>query len=381
MEILVSNKLRNITAINSNIENTKEHYVTDYAIKWLYQKGACLKIALPIDALSTKRSKGFFCYVYSEKETDAIFRFSFGYSGEVKQYFDYHINFKGYKRISMPYKRGFMEGNFSPYLEDFKVEYLGDADGILFLDGFNFEEEVEPHMAYSAHCKQIPTLTKHTRRGVSTQVQKYKYNRMKPLFPLPTEITKEQIASFETITERYKSFTIEIDTSQFEPHVIGADIKGDFAKYNIERNGEHVTGKMFKNTVDVPFIKLMKSVAMKFVETGDIEYKNMYVDMLYHLRDLAPSKIDWYCGRGLATSMLLMKEALKKDGILKEWADYLKSVYYFPKIYEVTSSNGVPAAEFEDTDVTGTELPSLLVCVLLMDDTVEKVLDMECLLR
>ncbi len=381
MEIVVNNKTCKVNVTNSKIEHTKKHYVTIQALKWDYEKGASLSFSLPINTQSTQRSKGFFCYIYSEKATNDIFRFNFGFNRQILQYFDYVINFTGYKRIAIPYKRGMIEGEFVPYLEDFSVEYSGSGSGSLFLDGFNFEEELNPLMTYSAHCAQIPHLKKHTKRGVSTQIQKNKYLAMKPLFPLPCEITKEQIRSFETIIERYKTFIIEIDTSQYEPHVVPQDVKGAVAKYGIHRKGSLVTGKMFKNTVDVPFIKLMKSVAIKYVETNEVEYKELYVDMLHHLRDVAPSKIDWYCGRGLATSMLLMQDTLKTDGILQEWSAYLKRVYYFAKIYEITSSGGIPASEFENTDVTGTELPSLLVCILLMENTTEKVRDMQCFLQ
>ncbi len=381
MQVKIENKTHEIRTTNSSINYTKEHYVTDNALKWEYEKGASISLKLPINTISDNQSKCFSCFVYSEVATEDKFRFAFGFNRETKQYFDYIINFTGYKRINMPYERGFMVGEYTEYLEDFTITYLGDGEGVLYLDKFMFEKRTNPMFIYSAHADQIPNLPKHTKRSIIHQSAESVYDGVKPLFPAPPIITQEEILAFDKIEQCYREMVIDIDTSQFEPHIFPEDVVESFKKYNIVRSGKRVTGKVFESSVDRDFINLMKSIAIIYDKTPNEKYMEMYLDMLYHLKDTAPGRVAWYTGRGVATSLLYMKKHMQNIGVWDEWASYLKDVYHFPKIYKTTSSIGVANAQFEDTDVTGTQLPSLLVCVLLMENTPEKVRDMRCLLQ
>lgn len=97
--------------------------------------------------------------------------------------------------------------------------------------------------------------------------------------------------------------------------------------------------------------------------------------MWRHLRD-QNRQINWYHGRGVGSSLLLLKDELKRRGLLLEAINYLKEAYHFARIYATASKGAVTYATYEDTDVIGMDLPSTLVCILLMEDSPEKVRDM-----
>ena len=352
------------------------------ALMWEYPPDAVLQIETgrikPDDAAVGKYDfpYGFSCFLYSEQITGDILEFEFLTDNRVNQSFCYTINFTGWREITVNYDRGFMKGTFSPDMNRIRIAVKHSAEGgVVFLDAIKPFVPMRPTHYYMAMAEQIPNFPRHTKRSYIGTYEENGIHLNRPVFPLPERITDEQIQAFQSIEEKYLALCDEIDAPPLSnSNLAEQEALELYESYHFAYIDGYITGKHIPNG-DATYIKAMRAIARRCKRDRREEDIQRYIDMLLHVRDQHMS-INWYHGRGFATSILFMREILKERGLMDVALDYLKETYRFPRIYDVTSCNGVAGKRFEDTDVIGMDLPSLLVCVLLMENSPEKVRDM-----
>lgn len=364
---------------------TRKHYLEGDSLQWQYRAEDAFEVrtkvisrqreAVSVSYLNGKKSVcseypfGINCWIYSETANGNVLKFEFGTDGKENLSFEYCLNFVGWKEISLTYERGFMKGKYSDKMNYFRVTALQGA-GTVYFSEVQLCKSVCPNHLYGKMAPQVKHLPQNTRRG---PLPDYDISRNRPVF-LTEDVNEKICRAFQNITKKYFELMDEIDLPPFCRGNIPYDEAVEvYSKHHIEYRDGVVTGKRITQTS--LYAKAMKSIAARFYGSGDEKDADCFVLMWRHLHD-QNTAINWYHGRGVGSAMLMMREELKRRGILEEAIAYLKQAYNFSRIYDTTSSGAITYARFEDTDTIGMDLPGTLVCILLMENTPEKVRDM-----
>lgn len=387
-----------IQAIGGVLSQVAERYMTgDTSLKWTGRTGDALKLQRKILNRNRKmvvvyertgerileRPFGFHCFVYSEKKSDTTLRFSFGTGNEAALYFTYQLNYMGWKEINLPYERGMMKGTCRADMDWLCVQMEGaDEEGCtVYLDDICLCHPLNPLHTYQRMCDRVKGLKRHTKRSTAWEYEKEGVWRNRPIF-LTGEPNEVELASFAKIEKSYLKLCDEIDMPFSEMGLPPSQkylaeqkekILSFWEAYHLKEKDGRITGKHIIDST--PYVRMMKELAYLCQWEKKEEYIQLFRLVFLHLRDQNPV-INWYNGRGAASSLLIMKPFLKQMHLLEDAVTYLKGAYVFEKVYDVTSKCGIAGNQFEDSDAVGMELPSLLVCILLMENGAEKVRDM-----
>lgn len=367
---------------------TRKHYLEGDSLQWQYRAEDAFEVKTKV--ISRKREDalvsylngkkqvcpeypfGINCWIYSEAANGNVLKFEFGTDGKENLSFEYRLNFVGWKEISLTYERGFMKGNYTEKMNYFRVTAL-QGEGTVYFSDMQLCKSICPNHLYGKMAPQVKDLPQNTRRGPGGPLAVYDISHNRPVFLLE-EVSEKTRQAFQTITEKYFELMDEVDLPPFRRGNIPYDEAMEvYRKHHIKYQDGVVTGNRITQTS--LYAQAMKSIAAHFCGSGDAKDADCFVLMWRHLRD-QNAAINWYHGRGVGSAMLMMREELKRRGMLEEMIAYLKQAYQFSRIYATASHDAVTYARFEDTDTIGMDLPSTLVCILLMEDTPEKVRDM-----
>jgi len=389
----ISEKQERICSLKGNLYVTSKHYYEGATMAWEYEEGDALEVHTPI--ITREREEwisehvtgdkkiykeypfGIHCWVYSEKDDGDLLKFEFGTAGKENLSFLYRLNFTGWKELSLPYERGLMKGTYSREMDYFRVSAIQGC-GTVYVSSLHLCKPTNPNPLYDRMFPQVADLPQLTRRGPRGPLEIYDISLNRPVFPAET-ITEEFERAFEDIRRKYLELMDETDVPPFDD---GTDPYEEALKvyesYNLMYKDGIITGKPIR--VPKVYARAMKAIALRFYETGRAEDADRVILMWRHLQD-QNRQINWYHGRGIGSAFLLMREELKKRGLLEEAISYLKKSYKFARIYDTASKGARTHARYEDTDVIGMDLPSTLVCILLMENVPEKVQDMRHLVH
>ena len=383
---------KDLRVTDGTLQETRERYITDASLKWSGREGSFLearrtrlnrerKEVVTYEVSGKKESIlehpfGFHCFVYSERPSEACLVFSFGRDGETALQFEYCLNYSGWKEIDLPYERGFMKGKYRADMNWMRIrmEGCGQREMAVWLDEICLCRSMAPFHVYERMSDRVKELGRHTKRSVLWEYDRNGTWLNRPVFmgEEPTEAQKEAFARME---ERYLSLCDEMDLPPFAEGSLSSReaLLAFWDGYALKEEQGRITGVHIQDST--LYVRMLKALARECVRTGEKELQEWFRLAFLHLKD-QNTVINWYNGRGAASSLLLMKAYLKQRGILEEAVDYIKGAYEFSRIYDVTSKNGAAGYRFEDSDVIGMELPTLLVCILLMEDGREKMTDM-----
>lgn len=382
-----------MTVLNGALEQTTERYITETALKWTGREGSCINIKKKISDRERKeivvyemqgkresileRGFGFHCFVYSEKVSSVILTFRFGEDGKEALQFEYCLNYTGWKEINLPYERGFMRGSKRENMNRLSIcmSGCGQEEIVVYIDDIRLCEPMNPLHVYSRMCDRVKELGRHTKRSTAWEFEKNGLWLNRPIF-LPEKLTASAAKDFGRIEKRYLELCNEMDMPPSEKFVMPSkkNLLEFWKEYNLmEDDHGRITGKHITDTTS--YIRMMKALAYEYRNGKEVELLALFRLVFVHLQD-QNTVINWYNGRGAASSLLLMKPWLKEMGMLETATDYIKRAYEFGKVYDVTSKSGVAGCRFEDSDAIGMELPSLLACILLMEDSEQKMVDM-----
>ena len=415
---------KDLTVTDGTLQETGERYITDASLKWTGREGSVLEAHRTVinrerkevvtyevpetweaatcgdaaaacgtaasgdaaasggAAVSGKKESilehlfGFHCFVYSESPSETSLIFSFGKDGKTALQFEYCLNYAGWKEINIPYERGFMKGKYRADMNQVKIclSGCGQAETTVYLDEICLCRSMDPLHVYERMSDRVKELGKHTKRSIIWEYDRNGTWLNRPVFmgEEPTEAQKEAFARLE---ERYLSLCDEIDMPPFVEFRLPPreELLAFWDGYALKEEQGRITGVHIQDSTT--YVRMMKALARECRKEGDRALQERFRLAFLHLKD-QNTVINWYNGRGAASSLLLMKPYLKQMGILEEAVDYIKGAYEFSRIYDVTSKNGVAGYRFEDSDVIGMELPTLLASILLMEDGREKMTDM-----
>ena len=411
---------KDLTVTDGMLQETGERYITDASLKWTGREGSVLEAHRTVinrerkevvtyevpaacdaaasgdaaatcgtaasgdaaasggAAVSGKKESilehlfGFHCFVYSESPSETSLIFSFGKDGKTALQFEYCLNYAGWKEINIPYERGFMKGKYRADMNQVKIclSGCGQAETTVYLDEICLCRSMDPLHVYERMSDRVKELGKHTKRSIIWEYDRNGTWLNRPVFmgEEPTEAQKEAFARLE---ERYLSLCDEIDMPPFVEFRLPPreELLAFWDGYALKEEQGRITGVHIQDSTT--YVRMMKALARECRKEGDRALQERFRLAFLHLKD-QNTVINWYNGRGAASSLLLMKPYLKQMGILEEAVNYIKGAYEFSRIYDVTSKNGVAGYRFEDSDVIGMELPTLLASILLMEDGKEK---------
>lgn len=397
IKIPVDNEEEILYILGGKGELVKERYITGTSLKWEGKAGDAMQIKrlilnrqrkAVVSYAGTKeyikeRPFGFHCFVYNEKETEASLLFSFGTEENMALSFEFRLNYIGWKEINLTYERGFMKGTWSTYMDCFQVQMTGNDSEMLtvYLDDLKLCHPMNPLHTYPKMSDRVKELGRHTKRSTAWKYEENGVWRNRPVFLSGEPTVKEQEA-FSQIEQSYLKMCDEVDAPYSEMGLppsleYRAERKAKILKfwdgYHLKEDNGKITGTYISDSTS--YARMMKELAYECQRNHETEWYERFRLAFLHLRD-QNTVINWYNGRGVASSFLIMTPVLKQMGILEDAISYLKQAYQFGKIYDVTSKSGVAGERFEDSDAIGMELPSLLVCILLMEDGKEKLRDM-----
>lgn len=384
----VSGKKESIYAQGGEIHITDKHYLEGNTLAWVYGPDTSLEVHTPIITRERERIQsvhvnrdtvmyreypfGIDCWVYSEKANGDVLKFEFGTDGTENLSFEYILNFIGWKEITLPYERGLMKGTYSEKMNYFRVTVV-QGSGTVYFSSLHLCKPTNPCPLYNRMAAQMKNMPQLTRRGPQGPLEMYDIALNRPIFP-KENVIEEYANGFETVKQKYFEIMDETDTPPFirgtNPYEDALEI---FESYKIVYKDGVVTGKQI--TQPKVYAKSMKAIARHFYDKGNLEDADKAILMWRHLRD-QNTQINWYHGRGVGSALLMLRDELIRRGLLEEAITYLKKSYKFARIYATASKGAVTYATYEDTDVTGMDLPGTLVCILLMENKPEKMQDM-----
>ncbi|MEO6134096.1 MAG: chondroitinase family polysaccharide lyase, partial [Ginsengibacter sp.] len=396
----------NWQANNGKLSLSKTHFKQgQQSIRWDWNnRNAAIQITDTTfkKAFSDKRSS-FTIWVYNETPVNDSLVFSYGEKLKTDCSFSFQLNFKGWRTAWVMYNRD-MKGDPSEKMDRLIIHAPSSViKGSLFFDAIQYVTTVDPRAPM--RDDQVPFINPSTGNTTANAhwVNLLQFSQFPDYLKMSETITAKEIADMETIKNRYEK--IILPDNDLKKKQINSITK-DFNFYQIKRNGNTISGRPvnsineyeINHTVPLAQAKdyaqeygaqnasnLLFKIAVAYRSAGisaaqkDI-LSNQFFDFLDHLHDQG-----WAYGSGMGSvhhlgynfrnyfsACLLMKEVLKNNNRLERT---IKDMYWFsgqgrthqlPKL--LPSSN---------IDVFNTLLGGMLATILMMDDSPQKVLQLQ----
>jgi chondroitin-sulfate-ABC endolyase/exolyase len=367
------------------------------SLRWDWSKNATLTFNMPIPYFTDKeaskviRRRGlgtFSIWVYNTKALpDSKIRFEFGKERKVNCYFDFNLNFTGWRTCWVAYTRD-MKGKPVSGMDFMKIVAPKNvSSGTLFFDRVIFCSAVD----YRHHVPdaQVPFVNL---KQVDMNTPRMDFYRLAPARIHP--LTAVEKAGFETLEKRLKTQILHgVNAVDFKK------LKRAFSETRITEkdgvlNGRHVKfgshneicagvkgGKKYlKEYLGMRYeygaLMLNLAIAWNKDQTGEhaSEIKKMFVLMTKHMLDqgwapgsgLGTMHHQGYCTREMLAALFLMSKPLSEAGLLKQasnMAQWFNNVrYIFNKKYWPT-----PNADYFNTISR-----SAIMSLVMMPDSPEK---------
>ena len=384
---------------DGNLSLSETHFKQGkQSVKWDWKgKNASLKIADTAFAAAIKDQRS--CYavwVYNEHPVMDSLVFSFGNNACS---FSFQLNFSGWRTAWVMYNRD-MKGAPTSDMNSLQIKAPSSVKkGSLYLDAMMYVTTVDPRAPM--RDMQVPFINplNFDKSANAHWVNLYAFARMPDHLPAPKNISAKDIADIAAITERYEKYILP--TTPAQKKQLKA-IRQSFESYRIQRDGKNITGKPVnsmnayeinhsipvaqakayaKDEGILPAANLLLKMASAYrsseINAADkIQIAQQFIDLLDHLHDQG-----WAYGSGMGSAhhlgynfreyfsaCLLMKDVLVKE---KRWERTWKDMYWF-------SGQGRTHLQPEllpssNIDVFNTLLGGMLATILIMDNTPQKV--------
>ncbi|MXZ08381.1 MAG: hypothetical protein F4Y79_02965 [Gemmatimonadetes bacterium] len=367
-----------------------------HSLKWSWQNNGRLLFTDPAPGRN-KALTGFRAWVYNEVALDEVLTFRFGTESELaannpRYQFEFGLNFTGWRAMWIHLRddarnRSY-EGSRSGRVTAFEIR--ASNSGAVYLDLVELVERIHPRRSPDA---QVPFVN--ANRADRSREYRWSLNRLPG--PLPSQITDEEREAFETIAARYEAWVLGngVKDDQREPMRIRLnELKSyirrgyrSLADYEIRREGDRILGKPLFAELS-PYEPLFQSVfqgvllrlVLDYRVNGNEEARDRTLDVFDYLHDQG-----WADGSGVgamhheflrvagyAHAVYLMRDVLQSKGILARELATLKWFSMFGELYEDPQVLGANA------DFIRSVAMYRLLCILMMDNTPEKVANMRC---
>ena len=283
---------------------------------------------------------------------------------------------------------GLMRGTRNGRVTAFDIR--GSNSGAVYLDLVELVERIHPRRSPDA---QVPFVNENR----ADRSREYRWSQNRLPGPLPAQITDDERQAFETIVQRYETWVLgdEVKDDEREPvrirlNELTAYIRRGYrslADYEIRREDDRILGKPLFAELS-PYEPLFQSVfqgvllrlVLDYRLNGNEEARDRALDVFDYLHDQG-----WADGSGVgamhheflrvagyAHAVYLMRDVLQSRGLLARELATLKWFSMFGELYEDPQ---VPGA---NADFIRSVAMYRLLCILMMDDSPEKVANMRC---
>ena len=379
----------------SEVSLSTRHYKSgQQSLKFAWQNNGRLLFKDPATRRN-KRLTGFRAWVYNEEALNEVLTFGFGTESELgannpRYQFQFGLNFTGWRAMWISLRedarnrsyKGARNGRVTAF------DIRAPSSGTVYLDLMELVERIHPRRSPDA---QVPFIN--ANRADRNREYRWSLNTLPG--PIPSQITDDERQAFETIARRYEAWVLgdEVKDDEREPVRIRLNELEDYirrgyrnlADYEIRREDDRILGKPLfadRSPYTPPFQSVFQNVLLRLVLdyrlNGNEEAKDRVIDVFDYLHDQG-----WADGSGVGA---MHQEFLRVAG-------YAHAVYLMRDILEDTERLDRELASlkwysmfgelYEDPTVLGTNADFLrsvamyrLLCILMMDDTPEKVADM-----
>lgn len=376
--------------------SARRHKGGQQSLKWTWQNNGRLLFTDPAPGRN-KALTGFRAWVYNEEALDEVLTFGFGTESELaannpRYQFEFGLNFMGWRAMWINLREDARnrsyEGARSGRVTAFEIR--APNSGAVYLDLMELVERIHPRRSPDA---QVPFVNANR----ADRSREYRWSRNKLPGPLPSQITDDERLALETIARRYEAWVLGdgVKNDQREPvrirlNELEAYIRRGYrslADYEIRRKDDRILGKPLFAELS-PYTPLFQSVfqgvllrlVLDYRLNGNEEAKDRVIDVFDYLHDQG-----WADGSGVgamhheflriagyAHAVYLMRDVLEDTGRLDRELASLKWFSMFGELYEDPQ---VPGA---NADFLRSVAMYRLLCILMMDDSPEKVANMRC---
>ena len=376
--------------------STRRYKEGTQSLKFAWQNNGRLVFTDPAPGRN-KALTGFRAWVYNEEALDEVLTFGFGTESELaannpRYQFEFGLNFTGWRAMWINLREDARnrsyEGARNGRVTAFEIR--APNSGAVYLDLVELVERIHPRRSPDA---QVPYVNANR----ADRSREYRWSRNALPGPLPTEITDDERQAFETIAARYEAWVLGdgVKDDQREPvrirlNELKAYIRRGYrslADYEIRREDDRILGKPLFAELS-PYEPLFQSVfqgvllrlVLDYRLNGNEEARDRVIDVFDYLHDQG-----WADGSGVgamhheflrvagyAHAVYLMRDVLQSRGLLARELATLKWFSMFGELYEDPQ---VPGA---NADFIRSVAMYRLLCILMMDDSPEKVANMRC---
>ncbi|MEM1109540.1 MAG: chondroitinase family polysaccharide lyase [Planctomycetota bacterium] len=353
--------------------------------------------------------RAFFAWIYNDKPRQQRLRIQFGRGDQVDCEFDYNLNFKGWRTIVVGYDRGDMRGTPHPDMDRMTINAPNTGSGTFYLDMLGTSVPSNPRTVNAN--PQLPEIDRHPRLVAQYPHLLFELSKQTPTFNL-YPVDEPSLRDIRTLEQRVESIWLpQALRDSWTPSRIDA-IRKQFAKFEIRREGTEIYGRplMNKNVFgdhfseiglsqdewrkgiqtwrwDFNAILLRIARARHFSEDEAVrqELEQMFIDLFDYGVDQGFAEgagLGWihhysYVIREYAPSLFLMRDVLKEHGRLDEAIATAKYLHGFNRVYREDVVMDVPGRIAANADDLQGLLTQRLICALLMDDSPEKLRDLQ----
>ena len=389
------------TDTGSEISLSTDHYKSGAkSLKWTWQNNGRLLFR----DLTPGRSdalNGFRVWIYNETALDEKLTFAFGTESELatnnpRYQFEFGLNFTGWRTMWIDLKEDAVNDDYvgpqNGRVTTFEI--VAPNSGTVYLDLMELVEKIDSRRSADA---QVPFVNGGTEAS-GEKNREYRWNLKTRPASLPQITDEEQRAfqrAFQTIAQRYETWVLgnDVKNDQRKPVQIRLSEleklfgfgRRNLPDYNIQSKDGRILGTplfaerspytpAFQSVFSRVLLRLVLDYRLNGVNGGD-NTKNQVLEIFDYLYDQG-----WADGSsigslhhqflrlaGYAHAVYLMKGELGADRLARELAT-LKWHSLFGELYEETWDPGTNA------DFLRSVAMYRLLCILMMDDTSEKVM-------
>lgn len=373
------------TDANSGLSMSDDHFkYGKQSLKWTWQPGSILTIDNPDgmqQALQVKQG-GMMVWIYNESPINSYLRFEFSNYNTVQYWFDYYLNFKGWRACWIRFDEDMNGPKATKNLNDVKIIAPKHSEGgTFYFDRMLFPSKaIHNRLTPDSQLPYVnPEMNDNHWAAVWHWYKNYKYTLTKNEV---SQSTGEQLLEIEKLLTK-NAVGDSYSTSSLEK------VKENFQALNIRRNEGRITGPAYVS--DDEYMAANKD--LKLNQAGDIliglakgwhfykdqESANMFIDLVDHLIDQG-----WAVGSGMGTnhhygyqfrkfspSFLLMKKVLEEKGKLNE---YVATLLYWCGVPELREEP-VPGTLQGLIDSWNTMTTPRLMAICMQEDLDQRDLD------
>lgn len=373
---------------------TTDHYkLGESSVKWVYQSESSLSVLFSNNEIKeavANRRGGLQLWIYNEEAVDDKLRFEFTKNGEVSYYFDFGINYVGWRACWISFNEDMSGDMKNKDLDTMTIRApkfsKKNLKAAICFDRMSIEEsKIHHRRTPDAQLPYInPKMNINHWGALHHWEQDYKHD-----ITLQKEVSPEQFKQLRLIEKRINK-SVKLKT--FTPEQL-AKIEKTYNRLGIKRGSFGINGKPFVHKDELRKSEigmkragfLLNKLANIWVTTKDEKYAEMFVNIIQHLYNqgfayesgLGTNHHYGYEFRLYPISMFMMRDYLDKKNILDVVAKtmcYWSGVQEFRLVPEVGSLQGL-------VDTWNTTIIPRVMSIMLLKNDVDKIREFKALSR